>query len=51
MIDSSKDNKIAYWMRFYIDSVLAIAQGKNDISDFKDVSYLETIKTGHQHRY
>ncbi|AJI52637.1 hypothetical protein LA55_1795 [Francisella philomiragia] len=44
MIDSSKENKVAYWMRFYIDSVLAIAQGKNDISNFKDISYLEMIK-------
>lgn len=31
-------------MKFYIDSLLVIAQGKNDISDFKDVSYLEMIK-------
>jgi hypothetical protein len=31
-------------MNFYIDSVVAIAQGKNNILDFKEISYNEMIK-------
>ena len=31
-------------MKFYIDSVAAIAQGKSNILDFKEISYIEMIK-------